>query len=943
MVSLEGEIDGALEELVGSMLGERDSEAISVSKRILGSSTEKSSTLTTEPDGQNEAESAASETRAVIAASAPAAAQQTVEHAANRLRRLCEMAGKSPMVADQAVSVLAKLANASSRTAATPPTPMASSEPSSIWPDRPQSGQTDQSSVPTDSTRHCREEERKAIWEMRDRETMLLRECLYVLQGIDGSRIVFDEESKRLVVFFEDEGIHRPELVAESFLGGGYEQALQECGEAGRYFRIVQSYVDRVEGSPHTGFVATAWARELAAETTKYLAFLADLESDLLSPDSLLTLRQLLVRLRNPTTRLRVLALVTDGLSSLRGGNLLSGLYKHSLHGDSRHASLIRSMLSVTTKPWFDTLYVWTTQGSLLDPHNEFFVSATENGSEVGRTNIRTLWNDGYVVVHDRVPDGIIDAGLINPILTVGKGINFIRKCLLDAEWVLEFKNGGSTDDTEGIATDTATDNATETEEDRKERLGYIFHVDGGSDRGVTFRKSKLHTTILAAEEAVNMHIVRSLIDRHHLMDHLLGLKQFLLLGQGDFFSAFTDSLLSEFKPGEVVYRHAVRGVVQTAINNTNASGIPSYVLERLDVELVHMDGKNSRVRFAPVNSNTKKPTASKSSNKQRERSNPGGPDTTQPGRNSVWDMVLFTYDTPDPIAAIVHDEAMHQYKQVFMLLFGLKRVEFLLNHTWRQSTALHHALQTFAQYNGIKWSTNEDYGKAITLLRRICMIRQSMMHFVVNLKSYLFFEVMEGAWKVLRQDIAGARSLDDIIRAHNSYLSVIRRKSLLPDKKWKDGQVSPGTELQTLLSMVRRCCEFQERTFTDAIAAAERATEKRREAERRTNAGDWGFSSSDDLKDEQTFFGLTEANKMDQVLKIANEFKDGTFAFLERLSRIVNGTASAVDPTSTPSSPGGDSASQNTMESQSNHDFFQFLAFQMDYNSSYYDMQSTN
>ena len=54
------------------------------------------------------------------------------------------------------------------------------------------------------------------------------------------------------------------------------------------------------------------------------------------------------------------------------------------------------------------------------------------------------------------------------------------------------------------------------------------------------------------------------------------------------------------------------------------------------------------------------------------------------------------------------------------------------------------------------------------------------MMHFVVNLKSYLFFEVLEGAWKTLSTHLEAGSSLVDFILAHDAYLADIVQKSLL-------------------------------------------------------------------------------------------------------------------------------------------------------------------
>jgi len=58
-------------------------------------------------------------------------------------------------------------------------------------------------------------------------------------------------------------------------------------------------------------------------------------------------------------------------------------------------------------------------------------------------------------------------------------------------------------------------------------------------------------------------------------------------------------------------------------------------------------------------------------------------------------------------------------------------------------------------------------------------MLRAEMQHFVQNLHNYMMFEVLECAWKDLVDEIAEAKSLEDLILAHESYLNQIVDKAL--------------------------------------------------------------------------------------------------------------------------------------------------------------------
>lgn len=466
---------------------------------------------------------------------------------------------------------------------------------------------------------------------------------------------------------------------------------------------------------------------------------------------------------------------------------------------------------------------------------------------------------------------------------------------------------------------DLNDDSNAEACDDDPERLGYQYADD-----------NKLIQTMKRAEQQVNQHIVMSLKEKHHLVQHLRGLKQFLLLGQGDFFSVLMDGLHSEFDGKGVagIYDYSLMSVVDAALKSTNAIDLPPYVLGRLGVKLKLEENDDARYQFGP----------------------PKGTERLE--TRTGWDIFALEYRIPEPLAAIVHTRAMHQYHRLFTLLFGLKRVEYMLNHTWRQSTALHHAIQVYAQHNAIQAATNAEYAQTTALLRHISMVRQSMMHFVVNLKSYLFFEVLEGAWNTLVTQLeTGASSLDDIIQAHDAYLADIVQKSLLGDDDDHDGTSTAnnnedeedvvaealGIQLQTLLKLALEFCTYQKQLFHDAIQQAERATEKLKEADRRLKEGHWGFGSERDVKEAKTFFGLTDEGKLRSVITMEKDFHRSTGQFLTYIHQISHGTtASAFGDTITRSPSTNDSVSTFVRRDQFSHDALNSLTFQLDYSSFY-------
>jgi gamma-tubulin complex component 3 len=213
------------------------------------------------------------------------------------------------------------------------------------------------------------------------------------------------------------------------------------------------------------------------------------------------------------------------------------------------------------------------------------------------------------------------------------------------------------------------------------------------------------------------------------------------------------------------------------------------------------------------------------------------------------------------------------------------------------------------------------------------------MMHFVVNLKSYLFFEVLEAGWKSLSIKLTNGTSLDDFILAHDAYLEDIVQKSLLGSDDMDDA-IAEGLslQLQMLLRLALEFCTFQEELFRTAIRQAERATEKRKEAERRSKLGDWGFASEQDVQEAKTFFGLTDAAKMTQVQGLGREFNEGTHDLLTQLHMISHGRSAGAAGSPTPRSVVSTSESISTSMNRDhfNHDSLHFLMFQLDYSGFY-------
>lgn len=698
---------------------------------------------------------------------------------------------------------------------------------------------------------------------LSEEESRLLREAWSAAGGLNGERLRFDKQHH---LRLQSPALDAPRLSA-SHLGSGARDALRLIGEFGWLYRTCQQNVELLQS---TGTVARGLCQAVDEELQAYRRMIAKQEAS--QPRHI---RDVLLQLRPALPRLTTLAAVIDGLEALSGSQILTRLYQHTRHGDGRHVDLVERLHAAAARPWQALLQQWTAEGILTDPRHEFFV-------EERAVEDRLLWQEAFSMDQSKVPEGILDRDLVRPVFLLGKGINYIRRCLGQGDWSLQDPDEM---DTEAITTCTTLTRSTS--------LAIRRHIESTSRQ-------------------VHSHILQALRTKHVMMEHLFALKQFLLLGQGDFYAALMDGLHAAYG-GHVgiigIYRHNLVSIVESALRSTASDSFPAYILDRLHVELLLDSNDDARFTFAE----------SKDS-------------TVEEDTRTVWDVFTLDYTLPDPLVAIVPASTMAGYKKMFTFLFALRRVEYLLNLTWRQSAALQHALHTSAQYNAIKVQTSPAYSAAVILLRQIAMTRQAMMHFVNNLKSFLMFEVLEGGWKNLVGEIDAAETLDEVIEAHERYLQGILRKSLLENVSDKLGE-----QVEELLGLANDFCTYQQELFGEALEAVDRTTEKRRQAEQRLKQGDWGFHSETEVSEEETFFGLSDETKLEELSRLSLSFHDSVIELLKALDLRLNG--GPISPLLDASSPLPAVMVGDELDGVVDHDdndSLRFLAFQLDHNNYY-------
>lgn len=388
-------------------------------------------------------------------------------------------------------------------------------------------------------------------------EATLLREIIYIFQGIEGKVIKLDQSNDAYRI---DSKLGVPRAVRD---------LVNKLAELGWLFRKIRKYLDAHAGDKALGLVGQSFCAALQQELTEYYRLLAVLEGQHQVGDAgfvgegasgSLTLRRLMVWTYDPLMRLRTLAALVDACKGKKGGALLSALHSNMQHGDPFVKSLVRHTLNLVAHPIRLILDRWIYEGELDDLYNEFFVAVDYD------TKDDRLWYEKYSIRKPMLPS-FISMELGTKILNIGKSINFIRRVCQDRSPI----RGGD-----------------------EKALEYSKSQEASAAAQLTadeeFGGTALQETVDTTYRLTSKRLLEIFFSKYKFLDHLRALRLYLLLGQGDFIRHLMDLLESDLaKPASTLYMHNLTGVLETAIRATNAQYADPEIIERLDCRLLEV------------------------------------------------------------------------------------------------------------------------------------------------------------------------------------------------------------------------------------------------------------------------------------------------------------------------------------------------------------------
>ncbi|XP_063067999.1 gamma-tubulin complex component 3 [Engraulis encrasicolus] len=382
-------------------------------------------------------------------------------------------------------------------------------------------------------------------------EVALVRDILYVFQGIDG----------KFIKMSSPENCYK--IDSKVPLCKSLRDISSRLAELGWLHNKVRKYTDSRSLDRAFGLVGQSFCASLHQELKEYYRLLSVLHSQLqvedeqamsLGVDSTLTLRRLLIWTYDPKVRLKTLAALVDFCQGRKGGELASAVHAYGKTGDPNMRALVQHILGLVSHPILNFLYRWIYDGELEDTYHEFFVASDPT------VKTDRLWHDKYSLRKSMIPS-FITMDQARKVLLIGKSINFLHQVCHDRTPSGKIPPASKAVDSPKDAAELFTD------------------LEGA-----------FQGKIDAAYFDTSKYLLDVLNKNYQLLEHLQAMRRYLLLGQGDFIRHLMDLLKPELaRAATTLYQHNLTGILETAVRATNAQFDSPEILKRLDVRLLEV------------------------------------------------------------------------------------------------------------------------------------------------------------------------------------------------------------------------------------------------------------------------------------------------------------------------------------------------------------------
>ncbi|KAL7667746.1 hypothetical protein ACOME3_010446 [Neoechinorhynchus agilis] len=533
------------------------------------------------------------------------------------------------------------------------------------------------------------------------------------MQGIDGRYFRRNHSTKEVDLLIPDTLDRSIRTQILRFIQCGYLHSL---------------LIESVNGIDRSSLMWQAFSLYIREELNVYHAHLGTIEKFLPKEGNGLFITQLHMCLLEPLNRLKALAALCDVVEkSKTEESLLTTLYRFAQFGSRLFEDIGNSALRICCLPMYRSIYEWMIRGSLRESFHDFFIEQeNSNYDEHGLGDDEEFeWNKKFTVCEQLIPC-FISEDQINKIFVAGKSVYFLRNVC--KAW--------------SASSLISQINPEITQED-------VHSIYDQSD--LKFSKF-IETSYTNAAS----NLLRVLSTDYKMRKHFRNIKDYILLGQGDFIRLLMDLVRVELNQSAVKVRiHTLRAALQSAFRFTTT--------EYGDDE--HDCSNMVDIRLFGANHG-----------------------------ELGWDIFSLDYNITGPLLTVFPESTRLKYLRIFNFMWRLRRVEFTLGFLWKDLMSLNRKFKV----------RDESVAKIFQLVNLTCSL---VLHFISQMNGYMF-QVLESSWHdFFFTQLPHAQDLSEVIASNNEFIQQAFSKLALRS----DDLTTGDDELNKyILEALSTCLDFE-------------------------------------------------------------------------------------------------------------------------------------
>ncbi|WVF71552.1 hypothetical protein IAT40_006360 [Kwoniella sp. CBS 6097] len=648
-------------------------------------------------------------------------------------------------------------------------------------------------------------------------EAWICEDLLFVLQGVEGTLIRYDEGYDPL----DEEQVSKgARWKVDPSLDPSLLSLVERLLPLASFFTAVEVSMNS-RNAPDYGMVSHALSSGIRAMLKEYRVLTAQLESLFLSSPNF-TLQTLYFHLHPTLHTMSLLASLCsslesdeeeketsnisdddDGLGGMAeelglGGAGLKGLMKNlqaqegliggsggpvlggevlgiicereaTMSGDPTASTLHSTLLLHASQPYCKMLVQWITTGYLADPFNEFMVK--ESG-HITKGVLESDYTDEYWERRYTLRDGssLTSSSKVSakstPSLSAGvpaarQGTNRLPGGACIPTFLQPWKHkillaGKYLNVIRECGIEVKKPG--ELEEER--------------DGMAVMTEPKFYKRIEDAYIYANKTLLKLMIDEQELIPHLRSMKHFFFLDQSDFLTNFLDLAGSELrKPAKAASLVKLQSLLDLAVRNPASSSSNDPYKDDLRVVMQSQGLYDWLLKIVSKTGGLTEDGEFEFAIGDGHDEDPGSKRPEKERTLLAIDALAIDYSVKFPLSLVISRKTITRYQLIFRFLLHLHHLESALSAMWQE-----HKTPAWRQNSG-----NEDMEK---WKMRIFSLRSRMLAFVRQVLAFATGEVLESNWRALEGKLAKVQTVDQLLRDHVDFLDTCLKQCMLTTSK---------------------------------------------------------------------------------------------------------------------------------------------------------------